>query len=147
VKYAIRIPANDSLERNIAELPTRPMACPSHKPVVRCKSFLYQAASWKIARRMVAKVEFHFGEWFYKKWGTAERWIKEGKQVAKMTRLSGHRFRSDEVRLWLGVLAYNPGNPWWRLVLAKKIENWTLSSLQRRLVKAGSRLVNHARYW
>jgi hypothetical protein len=92
-------------------------------------------------------VEFHFGEWFYKKWGTAERWIKEGKQVAKMTRLSGHRFRSDEVRLWLGVLAYNPGNPWWRLVLAKKIENWTLSSLQRRLVKAGSRLVNHARYW
>jgi hypothetical protein len=46
-------------------LPTRPMACPSHKPVVRCKSFLYQAASWKIARRMVAKVEFHFGKWFY----------------------------------------------------------------------------------
>jgi DDE family transposase len=37
---------------------------PSHKPVVRFKSFLYQAASWKPARRVVAKVEFHFGELF-----------------------------------------------------------------------------------
>jgi hypothetical protein len=44
VKYPIRIPANDNLERNIAELLTRPVGRPSHKPVVRCKSFLYQAA-------------------------------------------------------------------------------------------------------
>jgi hypothetical protein len=28
------------------------------------KSFLYRAASWKTARRVVAKVEFHFGELF-----------------------------------------------------------------------------------
>jgi hypothetical protein len=34
VKYAIRIPANDSLERDIAELLTRPVGRPSHKPVV-----------------------------------------------------------------------------------------------------------------
>ena len=56
VKYAIRIPANDSLERDIAELLTRPVGRPSHKPVVWYKSFLYQAASWKKARRVVAKV-------------------------------------------------------------------------------------------
>ena len=43
VKYAIRIPANDSLERDIAELLTRPVGRPSHKPVVWYKSFLYQA--------------------------------------------------------------------------------------------------------
>jgi len=36
---------------------------PSHKPVVRHKSFLYQAASWT-ARRVVAKVEFHAGNCF-----------------------------------------------------------------------------------
>jgi hypothetical protein len=30
--------------------------------VVWYKGFLYQAASWKMARRVVAKVEFHFGE-------------------------------------------------------------------------------------
>ncbi len=36
----------------------------SHKPVVWYKGFLYQAASWKTARRVVAKVEFHVGELF-----------------------------------------------------------------------------------
>jgi Transposase DDE domain group 1 len=64
VKYAIRLPANDNLQRNITELLTRPVGRASHKPVVRLKSFLYQAASWKQARRVVAKVEFHFGESF-----------------------------------------------------------------------------------
>ena len=47
---------------------------------------------------------------FYNKRGTAEQWIKEGKQAVKMTRLSCHRFRSNQVRLWLSVLAYNLGN-------------------------------------
>ena len=64
-----------------------------------------------------------------------------------MTRLSCHRFRSNEVRLWLSVLAYNLGNLWRRLVLPKKIENWSLSSLQQRLAKTGGRLVKHARYY
>jgi hypothetical protein len=32
--------------------------------VVWYKSFLYQAGSWRTARRVVAKVEFHFGKWF-----------------------------------------------------------------------------------
>jgi hypothetical protein len=64
VKYAIRIPANDGLERDISELLTRPVGRPGHKPVVWYKGFLYQAASWKTARRVVAKVEFHFGELF-----------------------------------------------------------------------------------
>ena len=65
------------------------------------------------------KVEFHFGELFprvgfivtnfqtssravvrfYNKRGTAEQWIKEGKQAVAMTRLSCHRFRANEVRL------------------------------------------------
>ena len=64
VKYAIRIPANDSLEQDIADLLTRPVGRPSHKPVVWYKGFLYQAASWKKARRVVAKVEHHAGELF-----------------------------------------------------------------------------------
>ncbi|HVB86166.1 MAG TPA: IS1380 family transposase [Candidatus Dormibacteraeota bacterium] len=167
VKYAIRIPANDSLERDIAELLTRPIGRPSHKPVVWYKGFLYQAASWKTARPVVAKVEFHFGELFarvgfivtnlgtdsravvrfYNKRGTAEQWIKEGKQAVKMTRLSCHHFRSNEVRLWLSVLAYNLGNLWRRLVPPKRIDHWSLTSLQQRLVKTGGRLIKHARYY
>ena len=167
VKYAIRIPANDNLGRDIAELLPRPVGRPSQKPLVEYKGFLYQAASWKTARRVVAKVEHHAGELFprvgfivtnltlpsravvrfYNKRGTAEQWIKEGKQAAKMTRLSCHRFRSNEVRLWLSVIAYNLGNLWRRLALPRRIENWSLTSLQQPLVKTGGRLVKHARYY
>ncbi len=84
---------------------------------------------------------------FYNKRGTAEQWIKEGKQAVKMTRLSCHRFRSNQVRLALSLLAYNLGNLWRRLALPKRIENWSLTSLQQRLVKTGGRLVKHARYY
>ncbi len=47
VKYAIRIPANDSLERDIADLLPRPVGRPSQKPLDEYKGFLYQAATWK----------------------------------------------------------------------------------------------------
>ena len=146
---------------------TRPVGRPSYQPVVRYKSFLYQAASWTRARRVVAKVDFHFGELFprvgfivtnfrtssravvrfYNKRGTAEQWIKEGKQAVAMTRLSCHRFRANEVRLWLSVIAYNLGNLWRRLALPAAVANWSLTSLQQRLVKTGGRLIKHARYY
>jgi Transposase DDE domain group 1 len=64
-----------------------------------------------------------------------------------MTRLSCHRFRSNEVWLWLSVMAYNLGNLWRRLVLQRRIDNWSLKSLQQRLVKTGGRLTRHARYY
>ena len=83
---------------------------------------------------------------FYKR-GMAEQWVKEGKQAVRMTRLSCHRFRSNEVRLWLSVIAYNLGNLWRRLALPQRVGNWSLTSLQQRLVKTGGRLVKHARYY
>jgi hypothetical protein len=46
VKYAIRIRANENLEWEIAELLVRPPGRPTHKPLVRYKSFWYQAGSW-----------------------------------------------------------------------------------------------------
>ena len=167
VNYAIRIPANENLERDITELLPRPVGRPSIKPLIEYKSFLYQAASWKKARRVVAKVEHHQGDLFprvgfivtnlslpsqavvrfYNRRGTAEQWSKEGKQATHWTRLSCHRFRANEVRLQLSVLAYNLGNLWRRLVLPNRIDNWPLTSLQQRLVKTGGRLVKHARYY
>ena len=153
VKYAIRLPANENLLRDIEELLTRPVGRPSHKPVAWYKGFLYQAASWKTARHVVAKVEHHAGELFprvgfivtnltlpsravvrfYNRRGTAEQWIKEGKQGVKMMRLSFHRFRANEVRLSLSVIAYNLGNLWRRLALPQRIATWSLTSLQQRL--------------
>ena len=42
---------------------------------------------------------------FYNKRSTAEQWIKEGKQATHWAWLSCHRFRANEVRLQLSVLA------------------------------------------
>ncbi|HUE87723.1 MAG TPA: IS1380 family transposase [Vicinamibacterales bacterium] len=167
VDYAIRIPANKNLEAEIEDILFRPPGRPSHKPLVRYKSFQYQAESWTTPRRIVAKVEHHQGELFprvgfivtnmslpsrsvvrfYNKRGTAEQWIKEGKQATHWTRLSCHRFRANEVRLQLSVLAYNLGNLWRRVSLPERIKSWSLTSLQHRLVKTGGRLVKHARYY
>ena len=116
VQYAIRIPANKSLELAIEDILFRPPGRPGRKPLVRYKSFRYQARSWSKPRRIVAKVEHHLGELFprvgfivtnmslpsrsvvrfYNKRGTAEQWIKEGKQATHWTRLSCHRFRANE---------------------------------------------------
>ena len=84
---------------------------------------------------------------FYNQRGTAEQWIKEGKEATHWTRLSCHRFRANEVRLVLGVIAYNLGNLLRRLVLPLAIQSWSLTSLQQRLFKTGGRLTRHARYF
>src|SRR6185437_16610875 len=122
----------------------------SHAPLVRYRSFEYQAASWDRPRRVIAKIERHLGELFprvgfivttvtgtnravvrfYNQRGTAEQWIKEGKTATHWTRLSCHRFRPNEVRLLLGVIAYNLGNLLRRLVLPVAIQTWSLTSLQ-----------------
>jgi hypothetical protein len=47
----------------------------------------------------------------------------------------------------LSIIAYNLGNLWRRLALPKRIDKWSLTSLQQRLVKTGGRLVKHARYY
>ena len=50
------------------------------------------------------------------------------------------------MRLRLRVIAYNRRNLWRRL-LPRRIGNWSLTSLQQRLVNTGGRLVKHARYY
>jgi len=49
------------------------------------------------------------------------------------------------VRLQLFILAYNLGNFLRRLCLPKKINDWSLRSLQVKLIKMGGRIVHHAR--
>jgi hypothetical protein len=61
---------------------------------------------------------------------TAHR-IKEGKQAVALTRLSCYRFRANEVRLWLSLIAHNLGNLWRRLVLPTQVATWSLTSLQQ----------------
>ena len=62
VDYAIRMPANKSVELEIEDILFRLPGRPSRKPLVRYKSFRYQAKRWTTPRRIVAKVEHHRGE-------------------------------------------------------------------------------------
>ncbi len=143
----------------------RPAKWPSRRPIVCYHDFTYQAQSWGVSRRAVAKVEWHQGELlprvgfivtnlsyppkgivrFYNGRGTAEQWIKEGKYALNWTRLSCHKFVANQVRLGLFVLTYNLGNLVRRLALPEAIKRWSLTSLQTRLIKTGGRLVRHAR--
>ncbi len=114
----------------------------------------------------VAKIEWHAGElfprmgfivtnlrWkcsnvvnFYNKRGTAEQWIKEGKYALNWTRLSCHDFIDNQVRLQLFALAYNLGNFLRRLALPKKIRDWSLRTLQVKLIKIGAKVIRHSKY-
>ena len=76
-----------------------------NEPIVSYHDSAYQAQSWHLPRRVVAKVEWHQGELFprvgfivtnlsyppkgivrfYNGRGTAEQWIKEGKYALNWT--------------------------------------------------------------
>lgn len=115
---------------------------------------------------MVAKIEWHAGELFprvgfivtnlnqhsknvvkfYNGRGTAEQWIKESKNAVKWTNLSCRTFKDNQARLQLFALAYNLGNFLRQLALPKPIQNWSLTTLQEKLVKVGAKVTRHAKY-
>jgi hypothetical protein len=165
-QYAIRLPANRILQDRIDYLLKRPVGRPPLTVRRTYASFDYQAASWTLARRVVAKVEWHPGELyprvgfivtnlsrpmervvaFYNKRGTCEQWIKEGKNAIKWTRLSCCSFAANAVRLQLHALAYNLANFMRTLALPEAVAQWSLTSLREKLVKIGAKIVRHARY-
>ena len=164
--YAIRLPANTVLRERISHRLTRPVGRPSQTKVKRFyEDFEYQAASWDKPRRVIAKIEWHPGElfprvgfivtnlpmepdWvvlFYNQRGTAEQHIKEGKYAFRWTRLSCKRFRDNAVRLQLHALAYNMATFLRCIELPEAMADWSLTSLQLKLIKIGARVVRHAR--
>ena len=161
--YAIRLPANKVLQESIAHLLKRPVGRPPKDVRRYHASFSYQAGTWDKPCRVVAKVEWHPGELyprvgfivtnlghpaervvaFYNQRGTAERWIKEGKNAIRWTRLSCSRFDHNAVRLQLHALAYNLGNFIRTLALPDAVEHWSLTSLREKLIKIGAKIVRH----
>ncbi|MCH8878778.1 MAG: transposase [Planctomycetes bacterium] len=117
--YASRLKSNAALERQIGHLLTRPVVRPPKKPVVRCHDLMYRARSCDRERRVVVQVEWRQGELFprvgvrfYKFRGTAEQWIKEGKNAIEWTKLSCHDFVDNQVPLQLFALASAAGELW-----------------------------------
>ena len=163
--YAICLKGNAVLQQAVAHLLKRPVGRPLNYVQRFYHDLEYQAASWSKARRVVAKVKWHPDDlfprvgfvvtnlpmepewviWFYNQRGTAEQHIKEGKYAINWTRLSCKRFRDNEGRLQLHALAYNLGNFLKRAELPEKIADWSLTSIQSRLIKIGARVVRHAR--
>ena len=164
-KYTIRLPANSVLQESIAWLLKRPVGRPPHEVRRTYATFTYRAGSWTKPRRVVAKVEWHPGELlprvgfivtnmsrpaervvsFYNHRGTAEQWIKEGKNAITWTRLSCSRFAANAVRLQLHALAYNLANFLRTLALPEAVKHWSLTTLRDRLVKIGAKIVRHGR--
>jgi hypothetical protein len=165
-RYAIRLPANAVLQRRIAHLLKRPVGRPPNEVRRIYASFRYRAASWDRSRRVVAKVEWHPGELyprvgfvvtnlsqpaeqvvaFYNGRGTAEQWIREGKNAVKWTRLLCRSMVANAVRLQLHALAYNLANFLRTLALPDEMERWSLTSLREKVVKIGAKVIAHARY-
>ena len=52
--------------------------------------------------------------------------------------------KKDQVLIF--ALAYNLGNFLRRLALQKKIRDWSLRTLQVKLIKIGAKLIRHSRY-
>ena len=78
--------------------------------------------------------------------GTAEQWIKEGKNAVKWTKLSCRRFKDNAARLQLFALAYNLAHFLRQLVLPRPIRRRTLTALREKLIKIGAKVVTHAKY-
>ncbi len=72
---------------------------------------------------------------FYNQRGTAEQHIKKGKQAINWTRLSCKGMAQNEVRLQLHALAYNLGVFLQGTDLPEEMADWSLTSLQTRLIK------------
>ena len=83
---------------------------------------------------------------FYNQRGTAEQWIKEGKNAVMWTKLSCRRFWDITARLQVFALAYNLANFLRQLVLPKPVRGWTLTTLREKLIKIGAKVVRHAKY-
>ena len=141
--YAIRLPANDVLERQIEDLLTRPGPTES-----RASGPLPQLSlsgrPWDRPRRVIAKIEHHLGELFprvgfiittltgtnraivrfYNQRGTAEQWIKQGKTPPIRPGSPATSSGPTRSGCSFSVIAYNLGNLLRRLVRPAAIQDW-----------------------
>ena len=83
---------------------------------------------------------------FYNQRGTAEQWIKEGKNAVNGTKLSCRPFKDNAARLQLFALTYNLANFLRPVVLPKSVRHWSRTTLREKLVKIGAKVVTHAKY-
>jgi len=161
LEYTIGLPRNPRLERKVEQLVEKAQADFQSQGIKQRQftEFTYQANSWEIPRRVIAKVEVHEpglnrrfvvtnrtdlkAEVLYDHYiqrGQTENYIKAFKNDLAADRLSCHRFLANQFRLLLHALAYQlllalrrylKGTAWYKL---------EIETLRRRVFKLGARI-------
>ena len=168
VTYFIRLRSNAVLAKLIKPYLNRPVGRPPQNGVqIKYVDMKYQAKSWDKPRRVISKIEWHPGELFprcyfivtnsrlpafsvvkvYNGRGDVENRIKEGKNTLRWDKTSCHRFAANEARLKMGFLAYNLLHLIRRFYMRSEKARRSIEWIIMRLIKAGARIVYHARYW
>ena len=166
LQYCLGLPANPVLQRKAQPLLDKVVAKDEKEgePQREYTSFQYRAKGWVRSRRVVVKVEVNAQGTnqrfvvtnrkgsaesvyaFYAERGEAENGIKELKRGFQGDRLSCHRFAANAFRLLLHSLAYTLVHHWRQRTLQKTIyANAQISTLRRKLIKVGARVVTTAR--
>ncbi len=168
VTYFIRLPANAVLNRLMDPYLTRPVGRPPKSVIqIRLVDLPYKAKTWARELRVVAKIEWHDGELFprvgfivtnsklpagkvvkvYSGRGDVENRIKEGKNTLLWDKTSCHRFAANQVRLLMGVLAYNLLHMLRQFYLVVEEVKRSMEWLIKRLIKVGAKVAYHGRRW
>lgn len=169
-KYAIRLKENKTLIRLAEEQNQALYRATKYNQVdyaVVYGEFLYQAASWSHPRRVVFKIEKHYGQiihvytfivttmedlepyqviQFYCGRGKMENFIKEGKSGFDFSAVSSSTMVVNANRLQIHVLAYNLFNWFRRLALAANMRKMRIDTIRLKLLKVAAKVVRSARY-
>lgn len=167
VYYVIRLKSNTTLQRIAEEYHPSSMISDVTKTECYYEETIYQAKSWLKPRKVIIKSVRPAGELFfihsffitnlidafspkdivlaYQKRGTMENYIKEAKNGFKLDKMNSHSFQVSEVKMMLGLLAYNLTN-WLRtLCFPKEQKNMQIDTIRTRIIKVASKLVKSGR--
>ena len=168
-KYAIRLKENQVLRKLVADAEEALYRATRNNQVdyaVEYGEFMYRAASWPHARRVVFKVEkptnllVHRSMFiittmemepyqiiqFYCGRGKMENFIKEGKSGFGFSSVSSHSKAVNANRLRVHALAYNLFNWLRRLALSANMRKQRIDTIRLKLLKIAAKAVHSARY-
>lgn len=164
VKYVIRLKANNKLYEAVADIEADFYENPEE--MTRYVEFVYKAASWKKARRVICKLEKKSNELlayktfiitndqamspeevvqFYCQRGTMENFIKESKLGFNLKNLSSHSFLMNYYHMLVKLITYSFNNLFRRLVLPKEERSYQIETLRTKLIKIAGKIIKTGR--
>jgi hypothetical protein len=121
--YTIRLKGKAVLQEAVSHLLKRPVGSPPNYVRRFYHDVEYKAASWGRARRVIAKVEWHPGDLFPRVGFVVTNLPMEPDWVIRFYNQRGTAEQH----------------------LPEEVADWSLTSIQSRLIKIGARVVRHAR--